>query len=147
MNKKQRAQLQELAIGLITLKLPERAKFDMETWGCRPLDRSSKTLGCGYAACAVGWGPKLVKGWALPLVRDKINFSDAHVVRPRFGKLSDYEAVGEYFGITEREALFLFAPTSYHNLYSVPPEEVGCRLLRFLAGIEKPEDKSGMLCL
>lgn len=123
MNAEQRRQLAELAAGLPRVP-PE--KFKMNSWGQGYLDTSTETFNCGFAGCAIGWGPKLVKGWSLGLFK----YSHYLDTIPYHNHMFEMEAVSRYFDIPLDDARHLFGGNSYPP--EVSPVEVADRIAVYL---------------
>lgn len=120
MNSEQRRQLTELADGLA--KVPPH-KFDMKKWGKGHLDTATSDFDCQFAGCAIGWAPKLVKGW-------KLGFHPRYINMPYYDDQTDYDAVALYLGISQGRAVHLFSPTAYNG--EVTPARVATRIHGFL---------------
>lgn len=68
---------------------------------------------CNTAACAIGWAT------AYPEFKEA-GFHMDETGHPTFGNYNNWEAIGNFFGISENEASQLFAPTSWRENNQIP---------------------------
>lgn len=102
MNTDQRCQLTELAEGLS--RVPAE-KFQMKFWGIGCLDTSTEEFNCGFVGCAIGWAPKLVKGWSLEVMK----LPETGELVPDLNNRMGFEAISVYFDISVDDAYGLFS--------------------------------------
>lgn len=92
--------LARLADDLEVLELPKGDKFSLAGWKTPVYDVSSWIKPCGTAACAVGWCTTF--DWAKDL---GLKFSHS---MPVYKQHTNWDAVIQFFELTEMEALELF---------------------------------------
>jgi hypothetical protein len=132
MNEKQKHELKLLAENL--MRVPAEL-FTMNCWGeGDPSKADLESIECHYAGCAIGWAPMLIPGCGLTL--KKGSYSS---VFPYYEGEERLDAVCLYFGLTFREALYLFDLESYEDdgdswegECNITREAVSARILEFL---------------
>lgn len=122
---------------LITLaeKLPTipREQFTMMRWGNGRLEVERKGFGCGFAGCAIGWMPKLVRGQKL-VSTEATGHPIYLLYTPIYKGTTGMSAVALYFDITLAEAVYLFGTTHRNGLERAreTPAMVSRRIFDFL---------------
>ena len=88
---------------------------------------------CGTAGCAVGHAAicPALEGEGLSLVVSPYN---AHAFRPLWNGMDGWCAVQAFFDLSEEDAVYLFAPDSYHvdSEDDITTEDVIARINRYL---------------
>lgn len=133
----QKKKLLKLAEGLESLTRAQQRHFDMNTWletdykydsqgwdtilnedgkivlekGCLPSDKS---LSCGTAGCAMGWAPTFFPRSKLKM-EQTYGGSFQPVYRCNGERLVGMDAASAMFGLTEKQAYYLFYPERYMN--------------------------------
>ena len=112
-------------------------KFNMAYWG------NAKKLGleevnCSTSGCACGWATTIpeFKKAGLSLEGDRYLSSRGMLFyrNPKTGDTYEaFDAAMEFFGLTDREAAWLFGPDQYRLIHRYRPGFVGRRILRFVA--------------
>lgn len=140
-----------LALAKFLRKVPDK-QFDLGTWRENNFEDdyslvADSTKGyqitsapsCGTTACAVGWGcamPEFQK-LGLKMILDPDEFSNFY---PKFKEFTGFEAVSEFFGISDREARYIFTIDAYGD-EPISAKDVAARIEKFVteSGISPSE--------
>lgn len=92
-------------------------QFDMNRWAVgvsAPPTRAELEGGvCGTSACALGWAAACFEGLELESATAGARRNWCFVHRPGFSDFSSFQAGAEFFGISMRDAEYLFDPQNY----------------------------------
>lgn len=104
--------------------------FDMREWGNAEQREDGEIMlenACGTSACAIGSACFYPEFKKLGLCTKECNAG----FEPRYKDYRGWDAVEKFFGITERQALYMFQYSSYKN-DNVGPKDVAKRIKKFL---------------
>lgn len=101
---------------------PKKLKeFDLQMW-------SADVPGCGTHFCAGGWGAvdPVLKAQGLHLSKTRISWRDDTRIRTlqyrtRGVLFTDFDAAENFFQISRKQTIRLFAPGSYDNVTDINP--------------------------
>ena len=111
-------------------------KFNMTYWGnARKL--GLEEVNCSTSGCACGWATTIPEFKKAGLSLEGDLYSSRGMLfyqNPKTGDTYEaFDAAMEFFGLTSREAAWLFGPDSYMFRNRTRPGFVGRRILRFVA--------------
>lgn len=93
---------------------PGKTEFDLSGWSTRKTRRGGflwmQAVECGTAACAVGLA--CLSGEFSHDGLSAVKYQDGTIL-PIYGEASNWDAVQGFFGLSQRQALYLFDENSY----------------------------------
>lgn len=123
--------LRKVRVQIALSKLPE---FRMADWAVLEepgVFKEKKNLSCMTSACAIGHAAHLFKKQGFKLV---IMGEESNKLVPVYRGKEMFDAVSEFFDLTDEEAEYLFHPIRYNDSYPTV-SEVADRIEDFIHGI------------
>lgn len=117
-------------------------RLDMSDWVTDGPDGGSFAADdCGTAACACGWATRIPEFAAAGFRLNTYRTAVVYQPTPDGPRTTHWEAVFDFFGLSGRQATYLFSGRAYLGVFPPTPADVAHRILRFVKfGGEVPTD-------